>query len=567
MLAASTLVLVGLYMAERTLSRSERENVQADASESAAVLSSFFSVRAEALSAFHALYMNGQPPDTLQFERLAAALHTSGVELRRVWLTDSAGRVSSQRFRPASGVPIPDDLDVDTLTWLSVGAAAERGRRTGRPALSASGPLLAGDSGFVILEPLVVDGSFHGFAGGSVTATQLRELFAGRRAPPHRLGLALFADSSLRDTLLVFSSPPPTGGRMSVAAAPVELPDGGTWWVAISYAARSLVRLQLLGVALAALGALAMGLWHERRQMHRIAERSQELEHLSQELLRANRAKSEFLANVSHELRTPLNAVVGFTELLRDGVYGELTPRQSGPVARIEASAAHLRELVDQVLDLARMAAGRLEVHPERVELRQFVLDVAAELEPLLAERGLTFSLVMGAGIPRLRTDPTHLRQVLVNLIGNAMKFTGAGGEIRVHTQLMDPPPTVASRARGAREGEGRDGDRISGGHAKLPSLRDAEGRPSAPAAGMEARSWVAIGVSDTGDGIDPADQERIFEEFEQVNAGSRGGADRRGTGLGLPISRRLANLLGGDLTVESEPGRGSTFTIWLPVR
>src|SRR3712207_2843168 len=123
----------------------------------------------------------------------------------------------------------------------------------------------------------------------------------------------------------------------------------------------------------------------------------------------ASRIKSEFLANVSHELRTPLNAIVGFVEMLRDGVYGELGPRQAQPVERIAASATHLRHLVDQVLDIAKIAAGRLEVHPEPIVLRPFVLNIVSELESLISEKGLTLSITVGATLPRGRTDPTHL--------------------------------------------------------------------------------------------------------------------------------------------------------------
>src|SRR5439155_12599816 len=143
-------------------------------------------------------------------------------------------------------------------------------------------------------------------------------------------------------------------------------------------------------ISLATVLGLALLLRHERRQARSLVERSKELERLSSELLRVNRMKSEFLANVSHELRTPLNAIVGFADLLRDGVYGELAPRQAGPVERIEASANHLRHLVDQILDLAKIAAGRLEVHPEVVDLRPFVFDVASEIESLVTEKGLT---------------------------------------------------------------------------------------------------------------------------------------------------------------------------------
>ena len=151
---------------------------------------------------------------------------------------------------------------------------------------------------------------------------------------------------------------------------------------------------------------------------------------------RANTAKSEFLANISHELRTPLNAIVGFVELLKDGVYGELSPRQVPPVDRIAASATHLRHLVDQVLDIAKIAAGRLEVHAETIVLRPFVLNVASELESLVNERGLSFSIAIGTSLPRVRTDPAHLRQILINLIGNAVKFTPSGG-IAVRARLV----------------------------------------------------------------------------------------------------------------------------------
>src|SRR4051812_42202856 len=189
-------------------------------------------------------------------------------------------------------------------------------------------------------------------------------------------------------------------------------------------------------VSLATVLGLALILRHERRQARSLVERSKELERLSSELLRANRMKNDFLANVSHELRTPLNAIVGFVDLLREGVYGELSPRQVKPVERIEASANHLRHLVDQILDLAKMAAGRLDVHAETLDVRPFILDVASEVESLVNEKNLNLSLVMGSALPRIRTDPTHLRQILVNLLGNAIKYTDEGS-IVVKTRLI----------------------------------------------------------------------------------------------------------------------------------
>lgn len=288
-------------------------------------------------------------------------------------------------------------------------------------------------------------------------------------------------------------------------------------------------------ISLATVLGLALVLRHERRQARSLVERSKELERLSSELLRVNRMKSEFLANVSHELRTPLNAIVGFVDLLREGVYGDLAPRQVKPVERIEASANHLRHLVDQVLDLAKMAAGRLEIHTETIDLRPFVLDVASEIESLVSEKGLSLSLVMGAALPRIRTDPTHLRQILVNLLGNAVKYTHEGG-IVIRTRLVDSLPDSGP----------------------APSQTDSNSYPTNP--------WIGIQVIDTGIGIAPADQSRIFEEFEQIDAGPRGNSAERGTGLGLAISRRLAALIGGMVELESELGKGSTFTLWLPV-
>ena len=280
---------------------------------------------------------------------------------------------------------------------------------------------------------------------------------------------------------------------------------------------------------------LALVLLHERRQAARLVERSRELERLSSELLRANRMKNDFLANVSHELRTPLNAIVGFVDLLREGVYGELSPRQVKPVERIEASANHLRHLVDQILDLAKIAAGRLDVHIESLDVRPFILDVASEVESLVNEKNLSLSLVMGSALPRIRSDPSHLRQILVNLIGNAIKYTDEGS-IVVKTRAL-------SRENALSQG--------------LPEI--------VAATQEETTSWLSVQVIDSGIGIAVIDEERVFEEFEQVDAGPRTDSPRRGTGLGLAISRRLARLLGGELLLASEQGKGSTFTLWLP--
>ena len=299
--------------------------------------------------------------------------------------------------------------------------------------------------------------------------------------------------------------------------------------------------IELAGLfALVAIIAIAFVIIsRQRKRQAHFAARSAELERLYSEVARANQAKSEFLANISHELRTPLNAIVGFVELLKDGVYGELSPRQVQPVDRIAASANHLRHLVDQVLDIAKIAAGRLEVHPETLVLRPFVLErgeragVARErarVELLDRDRHVVASCAHRPG-PSASDSHQPDRQCGEVHATPAASQCARGSSMAWRSDAVTPEdPILASRAPDPR------------------------------------RVWVALQVVDTGIGIGAGDQARIFEEFEQVNAGPRGDSMQRGTGLGLAISRRLARLLGGDLGVDSQLGKGSTFTLWLPV-
>ena len=562
LVAVFVLVLAGLAVAHRALTEADRARAALDAEVSAGFVGNFLQVHAEALSSFHGYYFDDPAEaarNQARFAMLVGAMQEHASSFSRVFITDSVGRVTRDTVLQGSGRPLPSGLVLDTLERYDIDSLARQARRTGRTVVGPTSAYVPGqrrgvepDSGILILEPLEVGGRFVGFAGGEITTGAL---LAGL-APHHgsdRLQLALTGDSTRAHPRRVFH----TGSGLKVssvqeASAPVPLPGGGVWRIEVEHAASGVTRTVLWTLGLVTLTGLALGVAHERRQARRIAERSAELERLSSELLSANRAKSEFLANVSHELRTPLNAIVGFADLLRDGVYGELAPRQVSPVQRIEASADHLRHLVDQVLDLAKIAAGRLEVHTEILDLRPFVLDVASEVESLISEKQLALSLAVGASLPRVRTDPTHLRQILVNLIGNAIKHTQTGG-ITVRGRFVEP------------NGDGNGGARHVGGRFMTPRPAPAGGsggnRPPNP-----ARLWVALQVVDTGVGIAPADHERIFDEFEQVNAGPRGDSMARGTGLGLSISRRLARLLGGDITLESEVGKGSTFTLWLPV-
>jgi len=527
--------LGGLYSIDRTLSASSRTQVQSEAIESSALAESFLLVHAEVLHSVRGILVEPVrhvEVEEEQFNGLVTSMAQYAPAFRSVWVADSMSVVRYQfLFGPQASV-VPAGVRLDTLVMLDARALVEHARATGRTQVAewVSGH---GDQEIVILDPLFIDGRLVGFAGATLPAQALLAAVESRR--PHVAGrLAILAGN---DTIGAVTRP--TGGRVpAYGRAALRIPGGSEWLVVVARATRyETVRLLVWGVGLATLAALIVALLHERRQGLRLAGRSLELERLSSELLRANRTKSEFLASISHELRTPLNAIVGFVELLRDGVYGELSPRQSGPVDRIASSANHLRQLVDQLLDLAKMAAGRLEVHAEVIDVRPVVLEAVAEMEPLVRERGLGLDLDVTPGLPRLRTDPMHLRQILLNLLSNAVKFTPAGA-IAVRTRLVD-----------ARE------------HPVV------DRQASVPRAGSDSvQGWIAVRIADSGVGIASADRDRIFNEFEQVSAGPRGESARRGTGLGLPISRRLARLLGGDLSVESEVGQGSTFTLWLPV-
>jgi signal transduction histidine kinase len=552
---ALPLMLGGLYLADRILVRSDDAHIAADANLTAARVQQFVAVQVATLESFQALFSIPDPEfRRREFRSLIdlAGVHEPGLDRIRIESVDNSVVLDSTIGRPE--LATYGQLGPDAMPKIAGAVARAYGSR--HVTITPSTEFSAGKYGFGIVVPVVRADSVIGVVIGLVTMDAILAVVGadGRSTSP--------ASDSRR--LLVITSLAPAGGREDLAIredtvirfadsrsammrrsgeAVITMPAGDRWKVQVVHAAIGWpIRVALWGIGLAALWALTVGSLRERDQSRRIAERSEELEHLSTELLHANRAKSEFLANVSHELRTPLNAIVGFVELLRDGVYGELAPRQISPVDRIAASATHLRHLVDQVLDLAKITAGRLEVHTDVVDLRAFVLSVASEMESLVTERGLALSLAVAATLPRIRTDPTHLRQILVNLIGNAIKYTNAG-TVLVRARLVGLPPDNPRSLRMTPDGVPL--------HPTSP-----------PADGV----WVAIQVVDTGIGIAAVDRDRIFDEFEQVGAGPRGDSMRRGTGLGLSISRRLARLLGGDVVVDSELGKGSTFTLWLPL-
>jgi signal transduction histidine kinase len=247
---------------------------------------------------------------------------------------------------------------------------------------------------------------------------------------------------------------------------------------------------------------------------------------------RSDALRSRFFAAMSHELRTPVNAVLGYNDLLLAGVYGPLAEAQEHGIQRSQRAARHLLELVNDVLDLSKLEAGKMDIVVERVPLDEFLEDLLVTIRPMAEERGCELRLDAGACHEVIETDPRRLRQILLNLLSNATKF-GAGG------------PVVVSCA-GLPHG------------APLPGSSPASVRRRRRTAG----DAVVISVTDHGPGIARADQERIFEEFVQLPGTVPGG-----TGLGLPISRRLSELLGGYLTVDSALGRGSTFRVTVPCR
>ena len=245
----------------------------------------------------------------------------------------------------------------------------------------------------------------------------------------------------------------------------------------------------------------------------KVAERTQELVELNQQLEQANRLKSQFLANVSHELRTPMNAIIGFTRLVMRKTDGQIAPLQHANLQKVLISADHLLELINGLLDLSKIEAGHMDVALVRFEFKELLHVAAATVEPLLKPDRVRFVIEIDPDLPPLHTDREKLKQILLNLLSNAAKFTDEG-VIKVAAW--------------------RTGNRLT------------------------------LAVSDTGIGMPREALDYIFEEFRQVDMSST--RKHGGTGLGLAIVRRLTHLLGGDVTVESELGRGSTFTVTLPL-
>ena len=250
------------------------------------------------------------------------------------------------------------------------------------------------------------------------------------------------------------------------------------------------------------------------RLLQELQEKNRQVEQKSGELEAASRHKSEFLANMSHELRTPLNAIIGFSEVLADAMFGEVNEKQAEYLRDIQESGQHLLSLINDILDLSKIEAGRMELEPTDFDLPSAIDNALTLVRERAGRLGIMLGREFDGRVATVRGDERKVKQVLLNLLSNAIKFTPEGGRIDVRAMVNE--------------------------------------------------DMVEISVADTGVGIAPEDQEAVFEEFRQV-----GTADKKveGTGLGLALSRKFIELHGGRIWVKSQVGTGSTFTFTIPVR
>jgi GAF domain-containing protein len=421
----------------------------------------------------------------------------SELQVRTQELTRSVGEL---RALGEVSQAVSSTLDLETVLVTIVGRAVQ----------------LSGCHMGIVYEFDEATETFHARATHRVTAEHLEAL----RAEPIRLGQGAV-------------------GRAGVIREPVQVADIQAEWQLVAHQARALLVREGMGSLLAVplvredrlLGGLVI-LRSERgaftsevvTTLQTFATQSvlaiqnarlfREIEEKSRELEAASRHKSEFLSNMSHELRTPLNAIIGFSEVLGDRMFGELTDKQEEYLKDIMESGHHLLSLINDILDLSKIEAGRMELELTEFDLPQAIDNALTLVRERAGRRGIALHQSVDERLGVIRGDERKVKQVLLNLLSNALKFTPEGGRIDVSAHLQD----------GSAE----------------------------------------IFVADTGVGIAPEDQEAVFEEFRQV-----GGAEKKaeGTGLGLTLCRKFVELHGGRIWVKSQVSVGSTFTFTLPVR
>jgi signal transduction histidine kinase/CheY-like chemotaxis protein len=257
------------------------------------------------------------------------------------------------------------------------------------------------------------------------------------------------------------------------------------------------------------------------------------------ELEEASRMKSEFLANMSHELRTPLNAIIGFSEILRDGLIGELTEQQQRFIGDIFGSGNHLLSLINDILDLSKVEAGKMTLDLESVEVWSLFANSLSIIREKAAARHIELSMDVPKELGSIQADARKVKQIVYNLLSNAVKFTVDGGQVKLAVSVV----------------ERSDVGRVDGGWNSR----------NFPFADSEFQNFLRISVTDTGIGISPEGLEHLFNPFSQIDSGLA--RKYEGTGLGLVLLKNLAELHGGSVAIESAVGEGSRFTAWLPLR
>lgn len=473
---------------------------------------------------------------------IAAALGAGGSPADSVWPRDPRPEYHAvvylepltERNRAALGF----DMHTDPVRRAAMDSARDRGRPVA--------------SGIVTLKQEIDSSQQHGFlvympvyaAGSTPSSVQARRaalrgfVYAPFRggdlvsgifdSAPQRLELSVYV--GMQETLdaLLYQSPGANdlrrglfGMRPARVVRRVDV-DGQIWTLAFSPRSVDATR-EGSAAAVIAIGLFGLLVGLVLYRVTSAEVRSRQAAEESESL------RGRFFAAMSHELRTPVNAVMGYNDLLLAGIYGPLTEGQENGIQRSQRAARHLLELLTDVLDLSKLEAGKMDIVAEPVRLDELLEDLLVTVRPMADERKCELRMDRMNCARTVETDPRRLRQILLNLLSNATKF-GAGGPVVVHCSTLPHGAQVPGPA-GARGGRRR-----------------------------TAGDAIVISVTDAGPGIATADQQRIFEEFVQLPGTTVGG-----TGLGLPISRRLAELLGGSLTVESTVGRGSTFLVTLP--
>jgi len=528
-LLLALIILSGIALLHRVdalLQREYAREASTQAIQADALIEGSVSQRVQLLTTLSALMASaGSPREATQrFDVLAGEIRREMPDIAAVYLLDESGRVKDSQGE----VPLADRGAAHQAFPLR--APAMRQAAEDR-SIASTEPLKLADGrrGTLLYLPIVQRGRVTGYVAAAFAYERLfSEALAGqlRGRYPYRVR------DEHGEVIAVSAGYPQRISRALTRA--ITLPGGHDWTLEVPIASMQPFTPRLVNWVTGAIVLVLVSFLAVREELRsrRFAAYSRDLELLSRDLLdanmrleeraqqiaEANRAKSRFLANVSHELRTPLNAIVGYNSLALEGMYGDVPQPLRGSHERIRAAADHLLGLVNDVLDLSKIEVARMEIDVQPVLVDTVLDSVASVVEPAAEAKNIRIDVVIARDLPKIYTDPRHLRQVILNLVANAIKFTERGAVT-----------LVARRA--------------------------------------DAGDAIEIAVEDTGIGISESDFARIFDEFEQVRPSGRGDSMQRGTGLGLPIARKLTRLLGGDVTLVSHVGFGSRFTVWLPLQ